>query len=287
MGSDKRNGHLDSIRSVMIYVIDLLDEIRQRLDDTGGNLDPITTGITPFAAWQRAEVESSLVWNNSYLCRCLNWAIREIAVRTGGIRDSASTSSVCTINVLANQRAYSVNPLILTIEDVRRSDGYRLRKTTVNRLTQQNLCTDWTIVSGMPEEYFEDGQANRLTLYPSPIMSDTLLLTVQRVYQDAIVWNDDLALEGPFLEDLTITFLEIPDGFRSALIAGTCSQAWLRRDADANNAILAKQALDEFTQLAGPAVDARILEARRLNANLPLYYRASRVDTTCLGISYF
>ena len=75
----------------MIYVIDLLDEIRQRLDDTGGNLDPITTGITPFAAWQRAEVESSLVWNNSYLCRCLNWAIREIAVRTGGIDDNTTT----------------------------------------------------------------------------------------------------------------------------------------------------------------------------------------------------
>lgn len=254
-----------------IYLIQLLDEIRARLDDAGGNL--IDDGTT-FAMWQHPDVDAQLLWHNRDLCHYLNIAIGWLSERVP-FKDSL-TPAVCQIPVKSGVSTYPLHSSILAITGVwLDSTGLPLDKTTVGRLNYEYEGAAWRLQYGPPVLYLEDSQYRCLSLFPVPFITsppeqviDTVRLEVLRRYlAPRFVWNTELAAE----RELETTIPEIPENLRAALIAGVCIQAWRKRDVDTFNTQAAQEAAVELDALVGPALDVRTLENRRLRSNLKRY----------------
>lgn len=240
-----------------IFILDMLDEIRQRVNDLGGDRGAPSSGY--YVKWQEDDVPC--LWKNAELVRAANWAIMELGKRNP-ILDS-TTASICTIAVVDGTRSYALSPYIQTVESVRLvANGLDLEKTTQDIL---GTLGDWQSVEATPTQYFESSSPHKLSLYPLPIANGSLALTVRRRYTDSVDW-DVIGAESEPAE----TFAEIDDEHREALVMGAISRLYRKRDPDAFNPKLAAEFDQEFTLLAGSPIDARTLETRRLQANLVL-----------------
>lgn len=251
-----------------IEVLDLLDEIRIRADDLGGD----RSAPNLYVRWQ--EDDTPCLWKNTDVVRAVNWAIGELG-RRAPILDNG-TSAIAQVSVLALTRAYTLSPAIQTVESVRlASTGASLIKSEIERLA----TAYWQSAQGAPSQYYENTAPHELSLYPLPIATDTLLLSVRRLYADRVDWE----LIADEIEPC-VAFSEIDDTHRETLVVGALSRMFLKRDADTFNAAAAAEYAQEFTRLAGPVVDARTLETRRLSANLTLVMVPS--DPSPLGGGY-
>lgn len=109
----------------------LLNEIRERLDDMGGDVGSPPVGYA--YRWQYDD--TGCLWKNIELVNYLNETIREVGFRKPVYdTDDADT---CTISIEIGTRVYALSPLVLSIEEARlASTGLPLIKSTVKRMRE-------------------------------------------------------------------------------------------------------------------------------------------------------
>lgn len=230
--------------------LSLIYDIRLRADDLGGDTGTIPSGFTYF--WESDD--SGALFKNAELIQYLNTAHSEIAVRTQCYRDGGE-SEICQIKVKIGTASYDIDPRIMTIEDVLLdSSGASLTKT---HLTDYRRLADHRTTTGTPTHYLEANRPFKITLYPTPVVADTLYLTVYRLPLEDMTWAGRKSdMEEP------------PESLREALIQGVLMFAYQKRDSDTADAGRQKFHNQEFEKLAGEPVSYKTLETRRYNANL-------------------
>lgn len=230
--------------------LDLVYDLRLRGDDAGGNTGTPSVGFS--YVWE--ENDSNTLWKNEELIRYLNIAHLEIAVRSQCYRD-AGESDICQIRVRAGTASYTIDPRILTIEDILLdSSGASLIKT---HLKDYRALANHRTTTGTPTHYLEESRPFKITLYPVPVINDILYVTVYRLPLEEMTWN---------LRNSDVD--EPPESLREALIQGALMYAYQKRDADTADAGRQKFHAQEFERLVGPVIDYRTQENRRASANL-------------------
>lgn len=245
-----------------MYYISVLNEIRERLDDMGGDTGNPPTGYV--YRWQYDD--SGCLWKNTELVSYLNETIREIGLRKPAYDTDDAT--ICTISIVIGTRTYALNPLILSINEARLvSTGLPLIKSTVKRMRElvgrYRPTENWRTVTGAVTHYLEDEYERQISLYRTPTTTDTLKMSVRRLYKDTASWTTLAAEATP-----TAAFTDIPDHYQKALVFGTVSLAYRKRDADTFNMDLAKEADQALELEVGPKVPFVQHEQNRLSANL-------------------
>lgn len=250
-----------------IAALELIEAIRDRLDDLGGDVGAPSAGR--YARWQ--EDDSGCLWKNRELVRYLNLTLREL-----GQRRPMKDRSDYPLSLSAGTRSYELEPEIVRIDAVTRaSDGEPLVKVTVaemqavtiwNRHQRETLQQDWRAETGWPTHYLLDEQQGYLTVYPKPIAGqvDVLHRQVWRTYTSEVSWTTLSTEATP-----SATIAEVPDHYFDALLAGVCSRAYQKRDADAYSPKLAAEATMQFDRLVGPPVSLLNLEADARWADVP------------------
>lgn len=247
-------------------LLELIDDFRARVDDTGGDTGTVPSGFSYY--WEYSD--SGCLWKNREITQFFNWAHREIAMRRP-YRDSTSTG-ICTKTVVAGTARYTLDPVILSIEDVLlASTGRSLQKTTIRDLRLLAVGTQsltgieaWKTTSGVPQYYCEDAEPGKITLIPVPSADDSLLMTVYRLPLDPFSWTTR-----------TSELDEPPMQLQETLVQGAMARAYQKRDADTYDPRHAAFHEAQFNQMAGAPVDYKTLEARRWNANLDVSIRPS------------
>lgn len=245
-----------------ILVLELLNEIRQRLDDEGGDVGNPPAGY--YTRWQYDD--SGCLWRNLELVTYLNEAIREIGLRKPIIDTDDATT--CQIAVVSGTRVYPLSPLVISVDEVRLvSTGLSLIKTTVKRMREligrYRPTENWRVLPGAVTHYLEDEYDRQISLYHMPSATDTLKLCVKRLFKDTVTWSAIAAEATP-----TTAFTDVPDHYRKALVFGTTALAYRKRDGDTFSADLAKEAEQMLELEVGPKVPLVQHEANRLAANL-------------------
>lgn len=245
-----------------ILVLDLLNEIRQRLDDEGGDVGNPPTGY--YTRWQYDD--SGCLWRNLELVAYLNETIREVGLRKP-IYDS-DDATVCTISIVSGTRVYALNPLVVSIDEARLvSTGLSLIKTTVKRMREligrYRPTENWRVLPGAVTHYLEDEYERQISLYHMPDTTDTLKLCVRRMFKDTVTWSSIASEATP-----TTALTDIPDQYRKALVFGTTALAFRKRDSDTFSTELTKEAEQMLELEVGPKVPFVQHETNRLAANL-------------------
>lgn len=245
--------------------LDLVYNCRLRLDDFGGDTGTIPAGYTYY--WEYSD--AGCLHKNAELIQLLNTAHREIALRTNCYRD-ASESDLCQISVVDGTNQYDLDSRIITVEDVRlASTDESLVKWTLR--DYRETASAYT-TTGTPTHYMEENRPFRIALYPIPDDDDTLYLTVHRYPLEDMTWSlRKVSLDEP------------ADSLREALIQGTLSYAYQKRDADSEDGRRQRFHAMEFDKLVGKPVDYRTLENRRYNANLDISVRPKSYVPRAIG----
>ena len=237
--------------------LDLVYDCRLRMDDEGGDTGTVPTG---FSYYWEADDSGCLIKNSEWL-RFLNQAHKEIAARTSCYRDGYE-SEVCKIKIVAGTSSYPIDTRILTIEDAFLTST-KLPLTKIG-LADYREIADATTATGTPIKYTEENRPFRMTLYPIPVINDTLYLTVYRYPLDDLAWDSRTAdVDEPH------------ESLREAMIQGALMLAYQKRDADTGDGGRQQFHAREFERLVGKPVDYATLENRRWNANLDMSVRPS------------
>lgn len=245
-----------------IHHLTLLNEIRERLDDVGGDAGNPLTGFV--YRWQNDD--TGCLWKNIELVNYLNEAIYDVGLRKP-IYDT-DDAAICAITVVSGTRVYALDPLILSIEEARlASTGLPLIKTTVKRMREligrYRPTENWRVLPGAVTHYLEDEHTRQLTLYHTPSANDSIKLCVKRLFKDSVSWTP-LATEAT----LTTAFTDIPDYYRRALVLGVIALAYRKRDSDTLNMDYAKEAEQMLDLEVGPRISFAEHESKRLSSNL-------------------
>jgi hypothetical protein len=256
-----------------IKALELMEMIRWRLDDQGGDTGTVPEGY--YTYWQYDDADC--LWKNRELMLYLAQTIREINTRAP-IKDGADR----TIALSTGTRLYELDEDIVRVVTVTRaSDGNPLVKATVaemeavarwHRHRREELALDWRTErdsdeTGWPTHYLLDEQHYHLSVYPLPDADhqDTLRLTVWMSYPAPPTWAKISHEATP-----SRTLDMIPDDFDEALMAGVCARAYRKRDSDTRNDALVKRYEDEFTGIIGPPLSQRQLDTEARWTDMPL-----------------
>ncbi len=234
-----------------ISALDLIEAVRQQLDDLGGDTGTPSAGY--YAYWQ--EIDIGCLWKNTELVRYLNQTLRELGQRQP-IQDGGSNYP---IRLQAGQRHYELEPEIVRIESITRdSDGEALVKSTIHEMQavtrwhrhqRDYQDANWRTETGWPTHYLLDEQQGLLTVYPTPVLTfvDTLRLSVWRTFIDDVTWTSIARTTSPTAGEIA----DVPNHYFDALVAGVCARAYRKRDADANAPKLAAECEAEFDRRVG------------------------------------
>jgi hypothetical protein len=223
---------------LIVTLKDLLEAFRQRVDD-------IETG------WE--DNDSRLLWSNEEITRYANESVTEYCRRR--LLVDKDTAEICQIAVVAGTATYDLDPRIYTLYRLL-LDERPLQKTSLYALTHHDPC--WESENGAPEYYLESwgvGQWGKITLYPNPVATGTLHLTVARLPLATMSWDDRDAVEP-----------EIPLEDRLALLWWMEFLAYQRQDDDTYNPKRADGAAAAFTMLVGARPSAALELQRKERA---------------------
>lgn len=256
-----------------LYLLDLIESCRERLDDKGGD-----TGTVParyYAYWQYSD--TGCLWKNAEIVRYLKRALRDIALRAPIWEEGIAADGLgeqCRLSVTANNPEVEVPSQIQTIEQVRLvSSGMLLPRTTSARLDAEFGSYDWATETGTPDRYLEP-RAGYLRLYPIPDAADEIRLIVRRGFLTDFEWSD--VRQGTTLDGYEL--VGVPDDLEEAIVCAVCRYAYLKRDADTFDLALSQDYERQVTALVGPPVSQRQKDARRANANLSISIRGHRYN---------
>jgi hypothetical protein len=159
-----------------------------------------------------------------------------------------STSSICTVGVVANDPVVALDKRITGIMRARwSSGGFRLLPITCQEMDAYS--TTWENDTGTPTNYVTNYQSGAIRLYPSPTVSADLLLTVSRMPLNNLVDDEDEP--------------ELRDECQPALVQWMLHRAYAKQDADTFDKDKSQRALAEFEREFGRKVSARNEEWRR------------------------
>lgn len=256
-----------------LYLLNLIESCRERLDDKGGSTGTVPAGY--YAWWQYND--SGCLWKNTEIVRYLKRALRDISMRSPIWEEGISADLLdeqCRLTVTVNNPEVVIPGQIQAIEQVRLvSSGLLLPRTTTARLDAEFGSSDWATETGTPDRYLEP-RAGYLRLYPIPDAADEIRLIVQRGFLTDFEWSDvrtDASLDLYELSD-------VPDELEEAIVCAVCRYAYLKRDADTFNLSLSQEYERQIALLIGPPVTYRQSMARRSNANLPISIRGHRYN---------
>lgn len=213
-----------------VYALAVIDAVRQRLDDLGGDRGAAPVGY--YAAWQADD--SPCLWSNQELVRYINQTLRDLGQRQPILSDNRDRYKIPLRNAV---RQYAIPAKIVRIESVvRASDGLPLVKASVtemqgvakwNRRQREFLNADWrgADAPGYPTHYLLDERQGYLTVYPTPADGylDSLYLVVRRSFLSEVDWSDlaDLATIGPPAPAvITITVTGRTTGSLTVMVGG-------------------------------------------------------------------
>ncbi len=247
-----------------IALLGLIEAIRTRLDDFGGDRGPPSAGY--YARWQ--EDDRPCLWKNPEIVDYINRALLEIAGRAPWTEEGiAGSQASARVRVIALKAQCVLNAAIFEIEKVRlASTGTELVKTDTGRLAAEH-GDGWNFVSGTPERYFEP-RRGVLHLWPIPVRADTLILSIRRRPLEDLSWArvSKESIPSSSLDD-------VPDDLLEALVTSACHYAYLKHDADTFDPQAAQDCERRLGVLVGPPVTWAQKEARRENANLSVAMR--------------
>lgn len=158
----------------------LIKHLRESiLDDTGG------TGVV----WQDIDEDSDasdqLRWSNEELTRAINEAFLQAHRRSLLIKESSPTFD---ITVTTGNPTYALDPRIIRIKGAKLvSTGNQLTKAEVEEVWDQK---DWDTQENTPTHYIVDYNSSSFTLYPIPIVDDTVKLLYYRSELTPLSWSN-------------------------------------------------------------------------------------------------
>jgi len=231
-------------------LLELIHRIRSRLDDLGGDTGTIPPNYSHY--WEADD--SSCLWKNEVdLVNYVNAACMELAHRLP-IHD-AENNELTRIALRPGTARYPIDPRILAIDSVvLASSGVPLVK--IHDAQDRSLWSDPHATTysepSVVQQYRDDTDALTLTVYATPTVLDTLVLTVKRLPMEPLTWA------GRKWE-----IEEFPPHLQEALIDWCCMLAYQKRDADTANPELAGYFQGQFSDRTGPRISfrhARILK---------------------------
>lgn len=225
----------------MATLLELVHQLRRRLDDTGGD-----TGTPPTNYQHYWEYDpSGCLWSNAELVGLLNDAENEFCRRVP-IIDSAEF----TLQTAPGTAVYELDPVILTVERVFNSTQQRILRKTFHEASDE--------LSALPAatHYQESLHDHSLMILGTPVAAETLQLTVRRLPLEPLLWTTRATQEP-----------EILAPWHSLLVDYAASQAWLKNDADTFSAEKSVIALQNFDREVGPARSAQDLAWTKTLAN--------------------
>jgi len=206
------------------------------------------------------------LWSDATLYDGLNAAIDEACERTRVIQDS--TSSACSITLVAGTARYTLNPAIFAVRRARVS-GQRYPLKLVNARQLDDLHPGWDDTTltdnGTPEYAVFDLGDGTITLHPRPSEAGTLSLTVWRRPTEAerIEYGDGDAEPA------------IPERQHRELVHFVLFRAFTEHDREKNNPEKAATHLALFTAAYGekPSLHAmRQWSTSRITGTKAHYY---------------
>lgn len=244
-----------------ILLLEIIEAIRIRLDDFGGDRGPPSAGY--YAQWQQDD--APCLWKNRELVDYLHRALLDIAGRSPWTEEGAvaDTMGVPTrLPVQAGNPEVILPESVLSVEQVRLTSlGRMLTKSESGRLAAQ-YGEEWADSVGIPLCYLEP-RRGLLRLFPIPAQDDEIRLIVKRRCLAVFGW-DDVAHEAM----PTFLLADVPADLKEALVVGVCRYAFLKQDSMGFNIKASQDCERQLVELVGPPVSWRQKEARRENANL-------------------
>jgi hypothetical protein len=242
-------------------LIDLVTQLRQRLDDEGGDAGGVDDDL-PY--W--TDDDTGLLWSNRELTRYLTAAQNELATRIP-IKDSAvEHAEVTRIAVAPNVADYALDPRILAVDWVERASVSTALSKLSDATQLRNEHYDGDDSYADPDEltyYRTDVTRHVLTVYATPTAVDELRLTVRRLPMEAFDWADRESQRA-----------EYPPQYDVALLDWACHQALLKRDSQTMDKELSGYFQGQFSDRVGPRVQFNLSEIRHDVAGARLRTRA-------------
>ena len=168
------------------------------------------------------DTKEPYLWSDEELTSYANQRINELC-NTIPIFVDTSTLAITVIPVIAGTRVYATDPRIIYINTVLLAS----KPWPLQRITSAELNTSmagWRASSNTPSCFLTDFQKDTITLYPNPIVDDTLTLEVTRY---------PLSDLNYLLAETTSP--EIPTHFHEFLVPGMTSLAYRKADAETEN----------------------------------------------------
>lgn len=241
-----------------MILLDLIRWARERLDDTGGD----TGEPTPPYRYRWEEDDGNCLWTNQELTQYAEAAGRELARRVP-IVDS-EPSEVTQISVRPGVRAYLLDDRILAVDAVVSSAGTPLQKWSDAQARNKALDHDLRFDQLAPATtYREDVTTRQMMVYATPILADTLTLTVRRFPLEPMDWSQRTSQE-----------IEFAPSLHEALLHWICHLAYLKRDSDTANVELAGYYQGQFSDQVGPRISYQASQVQKDIAGLRLRTRA-------------
>ena len=180
------------------------------------------------------------LWEDEDLIAYANAAQREACRRADLLIDS-STPSVCRINLVAGTAVYPLSPLVIKVIRAVLSST----NTILHHLRTKDLdysVNQWTTRTGTPEAFVIDSQSNAIRVYPIPVSTDILRLTVSRYPLNELSDPSDTP--------------EIDEQYHFGLIDWMCHLAYMKQDAETVDLIKSKSFQTFFDEKFGPRPSA-------------------------------
>ncbi len=234
---------------------------RQDVDDLPG--DTVTD-----VNWKNND--EGLLWSNQEICRYANQAENEFCFRQP-IHDHNTDLTITHVAITAATQIGTLSPKIISIKRVKWVDGTTadeapLLKRTADWMDRNH--SDWDLegalaVQGEPQFYIEDMDIHKIFVWPIPINSGTVHMTVDRLPAKPMSWSARHQ-DGP----------TIHEQHHLCLLEYMKHLAYKKRDAETEDKKLASDFLAAFNAMVGTRPSARLLRVRKQERHYPRRVKA-------------
>ena len=234
---------------------------RQDVDDLPG--DTVTD-----VNWKNTD--TGLLWSNQEICRYANQAVTEFCFRQP-IHDHDVATTITHVAITGLTQIGNLSNKILSIKRAKWVDGTDAEEGELLKRTSEWMELNhfgWDEESaagqqGFPQFYIEDMDLLKIWVWPIPVNSGQVHMTVDRLPTKSMLWPSRH-------QDVP----EIGEEHHLCLLEYMKHLAYKKRDAETEDKKLAQDFLDAFTAMVGERPNARLLRIRKQERNYPRRVRA-------------
>lgn len=139
----------------------------------------IVSEILDIVRLELGDTELPYLWGDSELIEFTTDGENEACRRSRLLIDS-NNAQICRVNVIASNPLLTLDARVLFIRRAR----LELESRPLSRASYRDLdanISGWESVTGTPTHYLTDYETGKIRLYPTPVVNDTLDLTVVRL----------------------------------------------------------------------------------------------------------